>query len=93
MMSFALRKLGWKKKIIIKEHGMEQDKVNGGNKFSLIANKLKIELDRIEIPYSDFPPNYWREATNDEKNCSIFLDILSNLSNHTRTIYSNHGGS
>ena len=92
MISYALRKLGWKKKIIIREHGMKQDKVNGDNKFSLIANKLKIELDRIEIPYSDFPKNYWREAINDEKNCSIFLDILSNLSNHTRTIYSNHGG-
>lgn len=93
IISFVLRKLGWKGKIVITEHGLKnQASVGKRNKFILIANKLNIELDGLAIPKVKPRIIYWEYETKQEKLSTILLHLIIDLLPDAEVIYENHGG-
>lgn len=67
IISAVLRKLGWKPKIEITQHGLEQKHVGKSNKFIQIANKLGVSLQGLTVPNTEMSHNYWKYDT-DGKN-------------------------
>ena len=89
----ALRTLGWKHKIIITQHGLDQTHIKQSNKFVLIANLLDLELEGLTLPKIEMPKEYWKFEQNSEKLASILLHILSLQTSNIVPIYENHAGS
>jgi hypothetical protein len=87
-----LRKLGWKGKIDITKHGLEQSQVRSSNKFVQIANHLDLGLDGLKVPKATFPEEYWRYETTGEKLGTIFLHLVVEEFSHGFSIYENHAG-
>lgn len=92
--SSALRQLGLKEKIIIREHSVKQEIVNKmkGNKFMIAANFLKIELQGIKLPYIEISKKYWKYQNKTEKLSSILLHMICNNVGYD-LVYENHAGS
>jgi hypothetical protein len=88
----TLRKLGWKQKIEITQHGLLQKHVGKTNKFIQIANKVGILLQGLEIPKVEMNPNYWKYDTGGEKLGTIFIHLV--VENFTKgySIFENHAG-
>lgn len=66
----CLRKLGWGKQIIIKNHGVSQEYINkiaGKNKFLYLCKILNIELNNIKIKEVKFPDIYWKYEKKQKK--------------------------
>lgn len=92
IISAVLRKLGWKGKIEITQHGLSQNHIGQRNKFIQIANKLDISLHGLKVPKAEMSKNYWTYDLNGEKLGTIFIHLV--VENFTRgySIFENHAG-
>lgn len=95
MISKTLRYLGWKKDIIITQHGVTQEYINktkGNNKFLYICKILNLKLKDLDLPVNiSLPTQYWHYEKSSEKMASILLHIMAeNIG--MRAIYQNHAG-
>lgn len=94
MISKCLRKLGWKKRILITNHGVSQEYINrthGNNKFLFICKLLNLELENINLPITSTPNEYWHYEHSSEKVTSIFIHMCCLYTNN-HTVYENHAG-
>ncbi|MDR1542968.1 MAG: hypothetical protein LBS50_00875 [Prevotellaceae bacterium] len=92
IISAVLRKLGWKDKIEITQHGLSQSNVGATNKFVQIANKLDISLQRLKIPKATMNANYWKYDLDGEKLRTIFIHLVVENFTCGRSIFENHAG-
>jgi hypothetical protein len=92
LISSALRKLGWKKDIIITKHGLSQRHISPKNKFIRIANAINIKLDGLIIPKSP-SINYWYYDKSGEKLGTIFVHLLVENFSNGKALFENHAGS
>lgn len=90
--SSCLRKLGWKKDIVITHHGLSQQHIGKRNKFIQIANEINIKLDGLTIPKTKINESYWHYETKSEKVGSIFIHIVIEEYTSGIVIYENHAG-
>ena len=94
----TLRVLGWKGKIKITQHGLNQQhidtSVKRSHKFLNIAKCLDIQFDGLNFDGSnDIPKKYWYYEKKSEKIGTIFLHLLAvSLNNSVKSIYENHAG-
>lgn len=91
----TLRKLGWKKDIVVTHHAVQQDyidRISGRNKCLFLFNMIDMKLEEIDMP-SDItmPENYWYYTNNSEKIASIFLHLTCQYYG-IHGIYENHAG-
>ncbi|WP_337366556.1 hypothetical protein [Phascolarctobacterium sp.] len=95
MISACIRKLGWKKDIVITLHGVTQQYVNntkGKNKFLYICNILGIKLKEISMPPQvALPELYWHYENSSEKMADILLH-LQTMYHGMYCVYENHAG-
>lgn len=89
----VLRKLGWKDKIEIIQHGLEQHHIGSTNKFIQIANKLKISLQGLKVPKSNLHNSYWKYENEGEKLGTIFIHLVVEEFTTGYSIFENHAGS
>lgn len=97
MISAVLRKLGWKQKITITQHGLIQDNLpkkhnTKPNKFIQIANQLNINLDGLILPKSKISGDYWHFECNGEKLGTIFIHLAVEAFTLGYSIFENHAG-
>lgn len=92
LISSVLRKLGWKKAIIITNHGLEQKHIGKNNKFLQIANELKLTLLGLSIPSTLRNKDYWRYDYKGEKLATIFIHIVVESFTRGESIFENHAG-
>ena len=92
MRSAALRNLGWKGKITIINHGLQQEHLGPRNKFIRIANRLNIGIDGLKIPKVDKKSDYWYYETKGEKLGTIFMHLAVENFTSGSAIYDNHAG-
>ena len=89
----VLRVLGWKKEIVITQHGLSQKHVqNKDNKFILIANLLGITLDGLVIPVVKPKLDYWHYDMLGEKLGTIFIHLVVDSFTDGYSIFENHAG-
>lgn len=89
----VLRVLGWKKDIVITQHGLSQKHVqNKDNKFILIANLLGIKLDGLAIPVIKPKLDYWHYDMLGEKLGTIFIHLVVDSFTDGYSIFENHAG-
>ena len=92
----ALRKLGWKKDIVITLHGLEQRHLGGAGgrsgKFVKIANRLNLKLAGLQLPVVGFRNDYWKYETEGEKLGTIFIHIVVENFTEGFSIFENHAG-
>lgn len=93
IISAVLRKLGWKKRIVITQHGLKQNHIGKTNKFIQIANKIRIELDELTIPKVEMNKNYWKYDKDGEKLGTIFIHLVVENFTQGYSIFENHAGS
>lgn len=91
----CLRYLGWKKDIVITQHGVSQayvNKTHGNNKFLYICAILGLKLKGITMPTTvSLPEQYWHYEMSSEKMASILLHVVGKR-HGMRGIYQNHAG-
>lgn len=92
IISAVLRKLGWRGRIIITKHGLQQNLIKAGNKFIQIANMLDLELDGLEMPKAKEYVEYWHYDKTGEKLGTIFIHIIVENFTNGFSIYENHAG-
>lgn len=92
IISAVVRKLGWKKDIVIIQHGLTQKMVGKKNKFVQIANVIGIKLQNLIIPKVDLPKDYWYYDMSGEKLGTIFIHITSENFEDAYSIFENHAG-
>ena len=88
----VLRELGWNKRIVITKHGLEQKHVGKTNKFIQIANKLNIELEKLQVPQAQFADSYWKFDKEGEKLGTIFIHLVVESFTKGYSIFENHAG-
>ena len=88
----TLRKLGWKKDIIITNHGLNQKHLKPKNKFVKIANRLNVKLDNLNLPSSSRSEAYWKYETEGEKLGTIFIHLVVENFSEGGSIFENHAG-
>jgi hypothetical protein len=93
IISAVLRKLGWKKNLIITKHGLKQKHLKVNNKFVLIANKLNINLKDLTLPKTELKTDYWHYDREGEKLGTIFIHIVVESFTKGYSIFENHAGS
>ena len=93
IISAVLRKLGWQKRIVITQHGLQQKHIGKTNKFIQIANKIRIELDKLTIPKVEINKNYWKYDKDGEKLGTIFIHLVVENFTQGYSIFENHAGS
>jgi hypothetical protein len=92
IISAVLRNLGWDKRIVITQHGLEQKHMGKTNKFIQIANNLQIELEGLKIPVVNFNDEYWKYDKDGEKLGTIFIHIVVESFTSGYSIFENHAG-
>lgn len=92
IISVTLRKLGWRGKIVITKHGLEQKHLGNTNKFILIANQVGILLDGLSVPKPKSRQKYWRYDESGEKLGTIFIHLVVESFTDGYSIYENHAG-
>lgn len=92
IISATLRKLGWRGKIVITKHGLEQKHLGNTNKFILIANQVGILLDGLSVPKPKSRQKYWRYDESGEKLGTIFIHLVVESFTDGYSIYENHAG-
>lgn len=92
IISAVLRKLGWKDKIVITQHGLSQKHVGKTNKFVQIANKLNIGLQGLNVPQASLPKDYWHYDMKGEKLGTIFIHIVVENFTESYSVFENHAG-
>jgi hypothetical protein len=93
IISAALRKLGYKKNLVITKHGLKQKHLKGSSKFILIANKLNVALEGLKLPKVDLQTDYWHYDKEGEKLGTIFIHIVVESFTEGYSIFENHAGS
>jgi hypothetical protein len=93
IISAVLRKLGWKKDLVITKHGLKQKHLKGSNKFILIANKLSIKLKGLALAKTKLYRDYWHYDISGEKLGTIFIHIVVESFTKGYSIFENHAGS
>ncbi len=93
IISSVLRKLGWKEKIEIIQHCLEQHHIGYTNKFIQIANELKITLQGLKVPKSSLNKFYWKYENEGEKLGTIFIHLVVEEFTKGESIFENHAGS
>lgn len=93
IISVTLRKLGWRGKIVITKHGLEQKHLGNANKFILIANQVGILLDGLSVPKPKPHQKYWKYDESGEKLGTIFIHLVVESFTDGYSIYENHAGS
>jgi len=88
----TLRKLGWKKDIVITSHGLKQNHLTPNNKFIKIANMLNIKLEGLSVPISVRDEKYWKYETEGEKLGSVFIHLVVENFTNGQSIFENHAG-
>jgi hypothetical protein len=88
-----LRKLGYKKNLVITKLGLKQKHLKGSSKFILIANKLNIALEGLKLPKVDLQTDYWHYDKEGEKLGTIFIHIVVESFTEGYSIFENHAGS
>ena len=88
----TLRKLGWKKEILITSHGLSQNHLAPNNKFIKIANTLNLKLEGLRIPNSVRDKNYWKYEIEGEKLGSVFIHLVVENFTNGQSIFENHAG-
>lgn len=88
----TLRLLGWRKNIEITGHRLKQDHVKPKNKFTIIANRLSLTLEKLTLPKSIEHDLYWHYEKNGEKLGTIFLHLVVENFSEGLAIYENHAG-
>ncbi len=88
----SLRKLGWTKRLVITEHGLNQRHIKGNNKFVQIASKLNIEFNGLQNVSPRIKESYWHYEIEGEKLGTIFIHLV--VENFTRgsSLFENHAG-
>ena len=92
IISAVIRKLGFKGKIEIIMHGLQQKHVGKTNKFVQIANVLGIELEGLTLPKATLPEDYWHYETKGEKLGTIFIHLVVENFTESYSIFENHAG-
>jgi len=92
LIAAVLRKLGWRKRIIITQHCLKQENLTSNNKFIKIANMLDIEIENLKVPQLSINPEYWKYETESEKIGTIFIHVTVNSFSNSKTIFENHAG-
>jgi hypothetical protein len=92
IISAALRKLGWKDKIEITQHGLLQSHIGKTNKFVQIANKLSISLQGLNLPKAEMNADYWHYDLDGEKLGTIFIHLVVENFANGMSIFENHAG-
>lgn len=92
IISAVIRKLGWKGKIEIVMHGLEQKHIGKTNKFVQIANVLGISLEYLTVPKAELPKEYWHYETEGEKLETIFIHLVVENFTESYSIFENHAG-
>lgn len=93
IISAVLRKLGWKEKIEITQHGLSQSHIGKNNKFIQIANNLDISLQNLTVPKATVHTDYWKYDIEGEKLGTIFIHIVVENFTQGYSIFENHAGS
>lgn len=92
IISAVIRKLGWKGKIEITMHGLEQKHIGKTNKFVQIANALGISLENLTVPKAESSKEYWHYETEGEKLGTIFIHLVVENFTESYSIFENHAG-
>lgn len=92
IISAVIRKLGFRGKIEIIMHGLEQKHIGKTNKFVQIANVLGLELEGLKLPETTLPEDYWHYETKGEKLGTIFIHIVVENFTKSYSIFENHAG-
>lgn len=92
IISAVLRKLGWKKDIIITMHNLEQKMLGPRNKFIQVSNHLDLKIDGLTVPTSSFNNEYWKYDYQGEKLGTIFIHIVIESFTTGYSIFENHAG-
>lgn len=89
----CLRKLGYKKEIVLTEHGLEQAMLKPNNKFMRIAEYYNLSLENLNRPLNIiWPKYYWRYEKTSEKIGSIFIHLSIKSFTHGYSLFENHAG-
>lgn len=88
----VLRKLGWKNRIEITQHGLSQKHINNPNKFTLIAEHFKIEIQGLQLQLPPHSLSYWKYDITGEKLASIFIHLIIEEFTNGFSIFDNHAG-
>lgn len=95
MISAVLRKLGWQKKIVITQHGLQKNnlpKTQKPNKFIQIAHQFDIELYGLMLPENKNRDYYWHYETTGEKLATIFIHLVVENFTQGYAVFENHAG-
>lgn len=93
LISAVLRQLGWKNKIVITQHGLQQKHlINSNSKFIQIAKLLNISLDSLILPNSTLNLGYWKYNIDGEKLGTIFIHLVVENFTEGYSIFENHAG-
>lgn len=90
LISATLRKLGWKGRIVVTNHGLKQDHMTPHNKFIKIADMLNVEIENLKIPEVTKDKKYWEYETESEKLGTIFVHIVVENFAEGDAIFENH---
>ena len=93
LISATLRKLGWKGRIVITNHGLKQHHLTPDNKFIKIANILNVEIEGLTVPKAIKDKGYWKYETENEKLATIFVHIVVENFTDGNAIFENHAHS
>lgn len=59
IIAYCLRQLGWSGRIVVIQHGLNQNCIGQPNKFVQIANILGLQLQNLTIPNVNLPQTYY----------------------------------
>jgi len=92
LISATLRKLGWKGRIVVTNHGLKQHHLTPYNKFVKISNMLNVEIEGLKVPEPIKDKEYWKYETKSEKLGTIFIHIIVENFTNGEAIFENHAG-
>jgi hypothetical protein len=92
IISRVLRKLKWIGDIIITQHGLSQENLNGKNKFIYISNLLEIQMDKLKTPKIKMENHYWKYERSGEKLVTILVHVMIESFTSGYSIFENHAG-
>lgn len=88
----VLRKLGWTKRLVITQHGLDQKHIKGNNKFVQIASKLNIEFEGLQSTSPKMKNSYWYYEKEGEKLGTIFIHLVVENFTKGTSLFENHAG-
>ncbi len=92
LIASTLRKLGWEKRIVITQHGLDQNHINGNHKFVQIAHRLGIEFEGLSSISPVMRDSYWHYDVEGEKLGTIFIHLVVENFTNGNSLFENHAG-